>query len=367
MGENGGEFANLTPDELIEYQQNTSNNGKYDIVDYLQRFVSQQKGSYNYKERFRNAVRSFFIHNRAELPRDPSFRVRGDKPKTIGTLKADELKDIILSSNPCYQAVFLCMFQGGMGLSELDYWNKNGLTKLKEDLKKDPHIIRIDLPGRKLDRNRRPFYTLIGSDAIKAIENWLQHRPENAKVIFTNNHRRPLTKHAIQAYWLRRIKKLGIVSVLDDASKGTRYGKNPHEIRDLFRSLWEKSPCRVSVAEFMMGHQVDPLEYNKAFRDEKWMLQQYEDALPYLQIISSGKPFGQVKEDEVRELRRKLKELEEEKNQELDDMKSTLEALQKQLALYMMDLERTGMYKVLKRIENQDEITITLVKGKENK
>jgi len=86
-------------------------------------------------------------------------------------------------------------------------------------------------------------------------------------------------------------------------------GKNPHEMRDLFRSMWEKSPAKGSVAEFCMGHVIDPLEYNKAFRDDEWVRDQYLNAEPWLNIISSGRPFGQVDKDEVTGLNRRIYEL----------------------------------------------------------
>jgi len=77
----------------------------------------------------------------------------------------------------------------------------------------------------------------------------------------------PVRKNAISLYWIRHLRKIGVVGP-KTRDKSNKTGKSPHEVRDVFRSLWEKSSAKGSVAEFLMGHKVDPLEYNKAFRDE---------------------------------------------------------------------------------------------------
>ena len=70
-----------------------------------------------------------------------------------------------------------------------------------------------------------------------------------------------------------------------------------------------KSPAKASVVEFCMGHIVDPLEYNKAHHDEKWVRGEYRKALPMLQIMSSDTPFGKVDVDEVESLRAQVADL----------------------------------------------------------
>ena len=105
----------------------------------------------------------------------------------------------------------------------------------------------------------------------------------------------------LQHYWMDRLTKLGLVK--RRKGRGQRYGKNLHELRDVFRTQWEKSPAKGSVAEYMMGHKVDPLEYNKAHKDDKWTLQEYKKARSMLEILSSARPFGLIDEDSVDELK----------------------------------------------------------------
>lgn len=308
MAENGGELAGLTPGELLEYQSNATNSERYVILDLLQQHAREIPGRYNYKLKPYSTVRSFFKHCRAELPRD-EFTPRAEVAPVIGTLTLEEIKTVVQASSPLYKAVFLCMLQGSMDEAGIVDWSNSGYKDLAKilpevkSLRRDDRILRVDLPGRKKFRNIKPFYTYIGPDALEAVANWLAVRPGDAKAIFVNQYGRPLSEESMRTYWTRKLKRLGLVEPGKPYDKGNRYGKNPHEIRDVFRSQWEKTPAKGSVAEFMMGHQVDSLEYNKAYRDEAWTLGEYRKALPMLQIMSSGRPFGLVHLDDMYKLR----------------------------------------------------------------
>ena len=113
-------------------------------------------------------------------------------------------------------------------------------------------------------------------------------------------------------------------------------------MRSLFRSQWEKSPANKSVGEYMMGHTVDPLEYNKAFKDKKWVHGELRKALPMLNIMSSTRPFGLVKESEfssnqeqleenLRNANLRIAELEKRENTEITSVKQEMLELQHQL------------------------------------
>ena len=335
VAQTGSKFADYTPDQLVEYQLQSDNGSRYDILDLLvQPYVRQKRGRIGYKRKIYGTVRSFFAHNRVELPKDPGFILRPEKEKVQGTLTVDELRNLVLSSSPVYQAVFLSMFQGGLGLEEFEYWNLNGWDQLKAQLDEKVMPVRVDLPGRKKSRNIRPYHTYLGTDAVNAVRNYVDNfRPEKPTYTFPESHERegqtvtpifvnkfeqPVMKHALYLYWIRHLRKIGILGARPKGgpSEGHRTGKNPHEVRDLFRSQWEKAPnVKMSMAEYCLGHVVDPLDYNKAYKDERWAQGEYRKAMPLLNIISDDRPFGKVGEDEIEMLRARIQELEKEKRE----------------------------------------------------
>jgi integrase len=308
MGENGGKFSAMSPDELVAYQRAADNGARYDILDLVQKYSQDLPGRFGSKNKIYTTIRSFFAHNRAELPRDSGFTLRSDVPNVVGALTAENLRDLVLSGKPVYRAVILSMFQGGLDLEGFAYWNSGGWEKLRKDLKDDPETIRIDLPGRKRFKNRATFFTFIGDDAIKAIRDYLPLRPRNATAIFTDQFGGPIRKGSLRAYWDAHLRKIGLVS-LGKGKSSNRYGLNIHEMRDLFRTLWAKSGASPEVAEFCLQHQIDALGYNKIFNDEAYMREQYRKALPHLQIMSGVRAFNLADEDEVAMLKKEIAEL----------------------------------------------------------
>ena len=320
--ENGGKFRDHTPDMMIRYQQEATGNGeRFEILDMAQRYILSRKGlRVNSKRDYYRCIRSFFAHNRADLPRDKTFRIRGDVEKVRGGISPEDLRRILLACKPVYRAAFLCIFQAGLDQDGFVHWNANGLEDLRRQLRGDPRVIRIHLPGRKRGRNEEPFHTYIGADAVQAVREYFKVRPESDAGIFLNQYREPLTKNALRMYWMRVLKRVGLITPTPERGRASRYGKNIHELRDTFRSLWTKSGKNPVVAEFSMGHQVDPLMYDKACNDEDWTREEYIRAMPMLQIMSSGRPFGRVDRDEVDRL-----------NEEVMRLRGELDAANRQL------------------------------------
>ena len=329
-------FSQFTPDELITYQKESDNGTRYDILDEIvQPYILQKKGRRNTKHRYYTTIRSFFKHNRAELPKDPDFTTRSEIPRVEGTLTAEEVRNILLTCKPRHLAVYLAMLQGGMGLAEFDYWNRNGWEETKRQLDEKVVPLKIKLPSRKKQRNVRPYYTLIGTDAINALRNYVDnYRPtemEEEAVIYSKLDN-PIDTGSVYQLWLRRLRELGYSKGKTPKSEGGlfyRTGKSTHELRDVFRSLWEKSPAKGSIAEFFMGHQIDPLEYNKAYRDEKWARSQYLRAMPYLNLLSSDRAYGKVDEDEVERLRAEVARLKDGKDTEIQALRQDIEDLKR--------------------------------------
>lgn len=342
IGQDGGKFSRFTPDELIEYQQNTSSHKEqYEILDdLLIKWVEalREKNSTGYVTRNYATIRGFFKRNRAELPSDPDVNTRGEKETTTPDLSIFEVKEIIGNCDIKYKAVFLLMLQGGMDSAAFVYWNSHGYNSLLEQLSDLPQnkadwVIRIDQPGRKRRRNVEPFHTYIGSDAIEAIQTYLKTRPENMKelAIFYNDYDNPLNGPNIQTYWRRLLKRRGFIDAPENPSDpGNRYGKPLHELRDVFRTQFRKSTNQPdqTVPEFMMGHGVDKNQYDKATKDEVWARGEYLKGVGMVQIMTSGEPFGQVPKKDIQDaenrLNARIKELESEKNDKIDELEQKL-------------------------------------------
>lgn len=340
LQENGGSFKDYTPDELITYQQEADNGSKYDVLDLLQAYMISQKGKrYKTLKGRYAALRSFFSHNRAELPKDGSFKLKGDLPVVEKVLTVENARDMALAMNPTYRAITLCMLQAGMGVSELEAWSLTGWDSLKTQLEDDPKIIRIELPGRKKMRNIRPYYSFIGNDAIAALKVYLEKRPEDAGAIFVNQFGDPIRASSISWMWLEKSKRIGVITPEDMRGTEKRYGKNIHLLRSLFRTLWQKSPANGTVGEFLMGHQIDELGYNRFFTDKTWTQKEYAKAAGFLDIMTGKKAYGVIDEDELIQLREEVARLGRElksKDSALGERDTDLERLKEQVAEIMV-------------------------------
>jgi hypothetical protein len=326
--QSGSEFVGYSPDQLVEYQRAASNSDVYTILDRLIiPYLQGKEGTHGYLSLIMGTIRSFFLHNRATLPRDTVYKIKPTRPPVRGDLSLEDIRSLILSSKPVYQAIFTSMFMGGMDQSTFVYWNENGWEDLENKLRKVKNtdeiwIHKIRVPGRKAGRNIKDFYTFIGRDALKVISEYVGHeRPQGARAIFVNNHGDPISKNAIYQYWNRHMRKIGLVS--REKGKDNRTGKNPHELRDVFRSRWRLSGVDVEIAEFLLGHDIDKLGYDKSphyFPD--WFEEQYELAMPYLNIMTEDPekiPRKQIRKEQTT-MTRRIEELEEQLRQLREEM-----------------------------------------------
>ena len=155
----------------------------------------------------------------------------------------------------------------------------------------------------------------------------MTQRPNIGDDIFINQTGKPLKRITFWHYWRRNLEAMGLIEKklvkkkkmvdgeeveVEEGVTSSRYGYNPHEMRDLFRSQWEKSGAAGSVAEYCMGHVVDSLGYNKAAEDEDWAEGQYRKAEPWLNIISDpSTPYGYITDvDAVDKIRAQDTEME---------------------------------------------------------
>jgi len=185
------------------------------------------------------------------------------------------------------------------------------------------------LPGRKRARNKRPFYTFIGHDGVNALRTWMKVRPRGAASIFVNQFGRSIDEAVARTYWNRKLVRLGIIEKPEIVNASTRYGKNPHELRDLFRSRFQKSRADPLAAKFFMGHIVDRNSYNKAFQDIDYSEEQYSIAEAWLNIVSDDPE--KIPRREVTQLHLRMRELESGQNSEVENLRSQMDLMRKEM------------------------------------
>jgi integrase len=288
---NEPELYGLNPDGLIDYQKKTrGTDAEFVIHDAIDGWLYENGGVYNTLRTYKTTINSFFMHNRAELTKDPTSRLKPTRFSQVAMFTLEEIRSIYSTASPMIRAVMLSLIMGGMGCEELLYWSQTGYNSLVSQLENNEPLIKVELPGRKKMKGIKPYYTILGRDAIKALKEYLKEREKlvdnrNSKHIFISTRGNPLTYSSLYQSWMRLLRRLKLIRV---AQNGThhRYGKNLHELRDFYRTRWEKSPATKTVGEYFMGHTIDRLGYNKAFLDQQYMKQEYSKAEPFLNVIS---------------------------------------------------------------------------------
>jgi len=340
MDENGGEFAAMTPDDLVAWQRSTTRQNEYRILDLAQAWVlgknGQRRGT---KVNMLKAVKSFFEHNRAGLPRDKSFKLRSDKPMVPNLLTVEEIRRVVLASNKTFRAAFMVMFAGGLDQESMVYWSNNGWPSLRKQLTERRDPVKITIPGRKSTKNEAEFSTYVTGDALEALRTHIKNRGDGDGPIFSNQFGETMMKNALAKYWTRKLKELGIISRSD--AEVQRYGRGLHNLRDTFRTLWVQSGAKPHIAEAMMGHfaKVDPLGYDRSYENGDYVKDQLEAAAPYLNILTRGEAYGQVDKDEVKRLKREIEEIKTGKNGEVEKLDDKIKQLQSQKDTRMEALE----------------------------
>lgn len=325
-------YLGKTPEELLDMQDRcVRQRERFEQVELLKKWINTRKGAYGTKQQLKMVIYAFYASNHVPLPKDTNWKAKPDHATVNGAMTVEEIKQIILSSNKLYQAVYTIMFQSSMGIAEFQYFNTHAWPQVKEQLDQGKQIIRVDLPGRK-HRNMRPggaYFTFFGKDGITKLKEYLEVRgqhnrqikrdlPKLEDAIFITENWRPLTKHAIMSYFKRHAWILGMTKRRRQ-DKYARYRIHTHELRDTFRTEWNLTKAKGFMAEFFMGHVIDSNHYNKVMSIATWAEEQYRLAEPFLNILSEDprtietKDINKIvearlqeKTDEIRELRDKL-------------------------------------------------------------
>ena len=215
-----------------------------------------------------------FLLDHDEYMMLPAAKLKIEKVKPPVYLKWDEANAIADAATPPYNMIFRIMLHAGWGIGEfLKFNTAEAWTRVKAKLANEPNgeCFRFDFSGRK--KNNRPFYSLVPMKTLRecvALEgkkgmvlpmcgrgrNGTSGTPLDYTHVFS-------ARTYIESAFRTALKRAPVTDV-----QGT---PGAHELRDVFFTRAVQVGCAESAANFVMGHMVDKLGYNKASNDDRWV------------------------------------------------------------------------------------------------
>lgn len=305
---------------LEDYEQIETTKEQYRHIDRLKEHLLEKQTSANNRRNIWYAVRSFYAYHRTPLPRIPRHEMdRLFRPSEIDKRRAlmmtpltlDEVRSLILNAPQPYKTALVLLLQSGTGLAEFTQFNLEGWQPVIDRLD-NPGPLRIDLYRQKTSRRRvERYYTFIGADGKRQLQEWLQMRPTCDEpalfVVYNKNRRRwvPLRGRLIG----NMITKIGKRTGLIQANELQRYHIHAHEFRDLFKSLCTLNGVNPVASEFFLGHRIDKLGYDKSpGYDVAWFQREYQKVEPQLNILSGAGSREDMKKEVTLEAIRRFGE-----------------------------------------------------------
>jgi len=295
------------PDEAIAWAKNPANLDA--VLDAINLFVTAIQRRYATKQLANAAVRSFFMHNRVALPRDPSLIIRASAPPVERQLTIPHVKELAGVAVQPWRSMIL-MKWGSLADNQglVDISNNHAAT-LVEALEEKTDICKLTMPGRKKRRNLQSFYTFAHPEALSSLREYFERQrgwpnPGDPVWVYeTRLHRSKSVKtRGFGQAWLRLLKHVKLIPNAMTHDPGTRYGFGAHNTRDLVISeLCTVPGFNIMCADFWAGHEIDPLKYKEFYKTKPWYVEkQYRLAMPYLNMTSSDarheeKDYGTIK------------------------------------------------------------------------
>ncbi len=299
-----------TPDEMIKARQEQENTLK-EAFKHIQLIIDYLKLSNLSEGDIRStyiAIRSFYKHNQAELPKW-EIKIRKDSNLKIKTpqepITLEEMRQLLINAPIREQAIFLISLQCGLDRStfakafNLFAWEQIskqlGADCENWDITRAP--IRINLIRIKTQEH---YYSFISTDALKSLQSWLKvrqtltNRPiQVGEPIFITRQRTPVRKEQLSTMFNNLAIRAGLEVKKYGKASEVRYRFHEHELRDTFKSACTANGVNHVVSEFFIGHSIDRLGYDKSPNAYPEVYkQEYKKVEQYLNVIS--KPQAQV-------------------------------------------------------------------------
>lgn len=277
-------------------------------------------------------VRSFCKYNYHEIPKS-RVRLRGLKQKNSNKLDVRSFKGLVLNSKLRDQSYLTFKYFSLLDTERMLWVNRNSWPQIQQQLEANGHtdklgnfhegIIRVDIPtGRK--NAERPFFCLVGGTGLSTLRKYLELRGpiREGELIWSG-----LTNvRGMNRMQQRILRRAGLIQQHSNGDRSLRSGMGLHVFRSLARSLWAQSGASPDVVEFLMGHTLDALGYNRINElQPEFSVQEYRKALPFLDVFSEDvKETQQKQRGEIQELSSQVETL----SKALNEKSAELEALQ---------------------------------------
>lgn len=215
-----------------------------------------------------------FLLDHDEYMMLPAAKLKIQKVKPPVYLKWDDANTIADAAALPYNMIFRIMLQTGWGIGEfLKFNTPETWARVKAKLANEPgaECFRFDFIGRK--KNDRPFYSLVPMKTLRECVALEAKKGLNLPMCGRGRNGTPGTPldHAhvfsartyIESAFRTALKRAPVTDV-----QGT---PGAHELRDVFFTRAIQVGCAESAANFVMGHVIDRLGYNKASNDDLWV------------------------------------------------------------------------------------------------
>ena len=212
------------------------------------------------------------------------------------TATPDEIRKIVLEANTRDRAVLLTSVWG-LGVGEFIEFSKSWY-KYIDAIRANKSPIKIFLTRGKTSID---FYTFVYEDAVEALHTLLEERERTLRRpltkedhLFVEASGEPFKSSGIQRQVRLLAERTGVEKLHGEKEKWTAYRVRPHELgRDLFKTLGVNKQIPRPILDFLMGHRVDPLKYDKSpwtEEGEKQIRQILQKLTPYLNLVTRRGP-----------------------------------------------------------------------------
>ena len=152
-------------DVLVRYLEAEDPYVVLDLVEIWVRDLQLRKTS---KKHALTTIRSYFMHNRCQLPDNPHFRISSQRPNVRGMLTAADVLELCHAAPLRFRSLILFKWQSFIDTARLLYANEHCCDQVVQQIQRGVLPVRIDLPGRKAKENdvEGNYFTFIGKDAV---------------------------------------------------------------------------------------------------------------------------------------------------------------------------------------------------------